>query len=348
MAWSPFSGPLLTPYDAFIDNDSVVTSSELGSASTAAILLTTFSLFSARPSSSSTTACGRGPATEVRAGRVRGSRRRLAWWVPWAWPSSATRSTTRHEARGIQRDRTAATGPTRLGSVGGQRSDLWRVAWDQFKDHPLAGAGAGSYQFAYFRDRHTDRNLSDAHSLPLRLLADTGDRARALLPLAGRGRGGRCPTRPSRRSRDRLWIGGLTAAATTVLAQCAPTGCGFFRAWSGSLPGSGSCRGRRRKSRRHGFRQHLEPRPSGDRRTARRRDDQRHLSLPRRPVRAQGPGRGLPTSGSGVSAGRTAAWFNRVSVTPLYLEAGALETEGHLGEAKRSSKTRASWSRTTS
>jgi hypothetical protein len=63
---------------------------------------------------------------------------------------------------------------SRLGTVGGQRYDLWRVALDEWKDKPLQGVGAGSYAFDYFRDRKTNRNLSDAHSLPLTLLAETG------------------------------------------------------------------------------------------------------------------------------------------------------------------------------
>ena len=45
--------------------------------------------------------------------------------------------------------------------------------------------------------------------------------------------------------------------------------------------------------------------------------------------------------GAELSAARTAAWFNRVSVTPLYLEASALETEGHRAEAKAEARRRA-------
>jgi O-Antigen ligase len=63
---------------------------------------------------------------------------------------------------------------SRLGSVGGQRYDLWRIALDEWKDKPLQGVGAGSYAFGYFQHRKTNRNLSDAHSLPLTLLSETG------------------------------------------------------------------------------------------------------------------------------------------------------------------------------
>ncbi len=66
------------------------------------------------------------------------------------------------------------TGATRLGSVGGQRSDLWRVALKEFGDRPLAGAGEGGYPVGYYRYRHTDRNLIAAHSLPFGTLAELG------------------------------------------------------------------------------------------------------------------------------------------------------------------------------
>lgn len=70
---------------------------------------------------------------------------------------------------------TAAPGETtRLGSVGGQRYDLWRIAWDQFAAAPLMGAGEGAYPTAYYAQRVTDRNLTTPHSLPLRLAAELG------------------------------------------------------------------------------------------------------------------------------------------------------------------------------
>lgn len=65
-------------------------------------------------------------------------------------------------------------GSTRLGSVGGQRYDLYRVAAKEWRDHPLQGVGEGNYAFDYYRERKTDRNLTDPHSLPLRALAETG------------------------------------------------------------------------------------------------------------------------------------------------------------------------------
>lgn len=59
-------------------------------------------------------------------------------------------------------------------SSGGQRSDLWRVALDQFAGAPIVGVGEGGYSFAYYAERETDRNLTNAHSLPLELLGELG------------------------------------------------------------------------------------------------------------------------------------------------------------------------------
>ena len=66
------------------------------------------------------------------------------------------------------------SGATRLGSVGGQRSDLWRVALKEFSGHPLAGVGEGGYPVGYYIHRRTDRNVIAAHSLPFGTLAELG------------------------------------------------------------------------------------------------------------------------------------------------------------------------------
>ena len=63
---------------------------------------------------------------------------------------------------------------TRLGSTGGQRYDLWRVALNDLRDHPLGGVGEGSYPTNYYAERRTDRNLSTPHSLAFATLAELG------------------------------------------------------------------------------------------------------------------------------------------------------------------------------
>ena len=49
-----------------------------------------------------------------------------------------------------------------------------------------------------------------------------------------------------------------------------------------------------------------------------------------------------------LSAARTAAWFNPVAVSPLYLQASALESQGSGPRRSRRSRTRSSSSRITS
>lgn len=231
----------------------------------------------------------------------------------------------------------AVSGSTRLGTVSGQRSDLWRVAWDQFGEHPLVGAGAGSYQFAYYRDRHTDRNLSDTHSLPLRLLADMGLIGATLFAI-WLGAMALAIVRRARAStaEDRLWVAGLAAAGTTVLAQC-------LTDWLWLLPGLlglsilvlGLAAGGEEVDRESSSPARWSP----GRMAAGVALGVAVLSvtflflsdLYVRKARVDA----LRSPQAELSAARTAAWFNPVAVTPLYLQASALESEGKRVEARR-------------
>jgi hypothetical protein len=69
---------------------------------------------------------------------------------------------------------TTAPGESRLTFGGGQRADLWRVALDEFSSQPVTGVGEGSYQFRYYLERRTDRNLSTPHSDVFRVIAELG------------------------------------------------------------------------------------------------------------------------------------------------------------------------------
>ena len=227
-------------------------------------------------------------------------------------------------------------GSTRLGSVGGQRSDLWRVAWDEFKENPLAGDGAGSYQFAYYRHRHTDRNLSDPHSLPLTLLAETGLIGFLLFGLWLAAIGAALIARAREvGAGERAWVAGLAAAGATVLAQC-------LTDWLWLLPGllglavlalglaaSGEEMDVRRPSGRWS-----PPRLAAAAAFAAVLVSVLFLFLGdfyERKARVDA----FESPAAELSAARTAAWFNPPSVTPLYLQASALETEGRRSEAKR-------------
>ncbi len=63
---------------------------------------------------------------------------------------------------------------TRLISGAGYRYDFWRIAWDDFKAHPLDGVGGGNYDVSYFRKRATVESVRQPHSVELQVLAETG------------------------------------------------------------------------------------------------------------------------------------------------------------------------------
>lgn len=60
-------------------------------------------------------------------------------------------------------------------SGGGFRYDLWRVALDEFKDHPLGGLGAGNYDVEYYRlRRNSSQFVVVPHSIELQMAAELG------------------------------------------------------------------------------------------------------------------------------------------------------------------------------
>ncbi len=63
---------------------------------------------------------------------------------------------------------------SRFTSGGGNRYDYWRVAWDQFRDEPLRGVGAGNYDRTYFLERRTTEDIRQAHSIELQTLGELG------------------------------------------------------------------------------------------------------------------------------------------------------------------------------
>jgi O-antigen ligase len=57
---------------------------------------------------------------------------------------------------------------------GAGRYDFWRVSFEAFGDEPVAGIGAGSYEFAWERHREIEQPLHDAHSLYFESFAELG------------------------------------------------------------------------------------------------------------------------------------------------------------------------------
>jgi hypothetical protein len=115
---------------------------------------------------------------------------------------------------------TTSTSATRYTSAGGQRYDLWRVALRELQASPVGGVGAGSYQYDYYLQRRSNRNLDDPHGLLFQLGAELGVVGLLLFALIPLGLLG---------SLRRWWRGaglearrtscGLMAAGATFLGQ---------------------------------------------------------------------------------------------------------------------------------
>lgn len=222
---------------------------------------------------------------------------------------------------------------TRYGTVGGPRYDIWRVAVDQFREDPLVGAGEGSFRFAYYRERHTDRNLADAHSLPLRLLAETGLVGTCLfaawLVALGAAIAGCARLAPPG---ERTWVAGLAAAGAVVVAQSAVDWLWLIPALFGLavLALGLAARGED------------EPLP-WPRAIAPRLAIALVLSAAILSVGAlflsgvyvrKARQQAYSSAAASLDSARTAAALDPVSVTPLYLEAAALESEGRRPAAR--------------
>lgn len=67
---------------------------------------------------------------------------------------------------------------------GSYRADLWKSAWRDYRDHPVLGSGAGSYEQWWLQDRRFEHKVRDAHSLYLEVLAELGPVGLALLLVA--------------------------------------------------------------------------------------------------------------------------------------------------------------------
>ena len=104
----------------------------------------------------------------------------------------------------------------RLSAAGNNgRLDAWRVGRDTFTAEPLRGAGAGTFQLAWERERPVPEQVVDGHSLYLETAAELGVAGLVLLALtlagvlAGMARGLRGPERHARAA--------LLAAAVALL-----------------------------------------------------------------------------------------------------------------------------------
>lgn len=72
----------------------------------------------------------------------------------------------------------------RLTSLGGTRITQWEVAMSVFAREPLHGVGAGTFEYAWNRDRRRTGHVIDAHSLYIESLAELGLPGAILVVLA--------------------------------------------------------------------------------------------------------------------------------------------------------------------
>jgi hypothetical protein len=117
---------------------------------------------------------------------------------------------------------TAAPAPTdlnqRLFSLSSNgRQALWSAAWRDFRSHPWAGSGAGTFESQWLRDRRSTFYVRDAHSLYLETLAELG--APGLVLLAGVL--GLPLVLGLRRRRPPYWAGAIGAFAAYVVHAAA-------------------------------------------------------------------------------------------------------------------------------
>jgi len=65
-------------------------------------------------------------------------------------------------------------GVERLASTSDNRTEFWRIGLTNFREHPLAGTGGGTYRFANFRLQSGEGLARDPHSVWIRFLSDQG------------------------------------------------------------------------------------------------------------------------------------------------------------------------------
>jgi hypothetical protein len=74
-------------------------------------------------------------------------------------------------------------GSSHLVNLGSNRYDFWRVALDEFRDHPVAGIGARGWEVAYLQHGRSKETPRRSHSLELDVASEEGVIGLGLLAL---------------------------------------------------------------------------------------------------------------------------------------------------------------------
>ncbi len=103
----------------------------------------------------------------------------------------------------------------------GYREDYWRVGWEAWKEHPLTGTGAGTFQFIWLENRTVNQGVKQVHNLYLEQGTETG--VFAFLALVGFavtlvGYSARATWRAQEGER-RLLLAGLVSALVVYLVS---------------------------------------------------------------------------------------------------------------------------------
>ncbi len=121
----------------------------------------------------------------------------------------------------------------RLASLSlGYREDYWRVGWEAWKEHPLTGTGAGTFQYVWLENRPGYQSVKQVHNLYLEQGTETG--VFAFLALVGFavalvGYSARATWRS--RGERRLLLAGLVSALVVYLVSS-------IIEWHWYIPGS--------------------------------------------------------------------------------------------------------------
>jgi len=104
------------------------------------------------------------------------------------------------------------------------RGDYWRVAWTAWKERPLTGTGAGTFQYTWLEDRPDLKGVKQVHNVYLEQGTETGLFAfLALLGFVGVlvGYTGRAVWRSDPQGERRLLLAGLGSALMVYLVSSA-------------------------------------------------------------------------------------------------------------------------------